>query len=437
MNAFAISPAAIKKIQKALDTQTGNKTHVGISVGLIEGDEKVIINSGYRDLKNKIPLNDNDYFSIGSVSKTFTSLLLSVAVERGLVTIDEKVKNLIPEFSGNRAGEITLRELSTHTSGLQRDPDQLSNTNVLLPFENYKSSQLIYEVLNAKYFEIKDKEKYSNLGIGLLSLCLEKIYQQDFDSAIYDYVLNPLGLRDILVNLEDDQKYLMSKKYFQSLDELPIWSKLGIMNGVGNFKATTKLMLKYIAAQLNPEQTSLENAIKRSQKALHKFSKESIGYAWFLLKKPVGKLLFHNGSTAGFSTDVYIAPEKNKGLIILSNTRATVECVNAIFFFNKDCIPEIPLTDSERTLSELESIYQVVGFDFTISIVKKDNNVLTLYFADQKYGVRLFKTSQDTYHFFGDAGKVVFKRDESGIVKSLNFTQKTASSTVHYKASKI
>ena len=73
-NAIAIDQEKIAKIQKTLDLQTQNRMHVGISVGLVEGNKTHIINSGYKDLKNNIHLSNSDYFSIGSVSKTFTSV---------------------------------------------------------------------------------------------------------------------------------------------------------------------------------------------------------------------------------------------------------------------------------------------------------------------------------------------------------------------------
>ena len=53
LEVFAIDQSTIDKVQKALDIQTQNKSHVGISVGLIDGNQKVIINSGYKDLKKK------------------------------------------------------------------------------------------------------------------------------------------------------------------------------------------------------------------------------------------------------------------------------------------------------------------------------------------------------------------------------------------------
>ena len=360
-----------------------------------------------------------------------------MAVEKKLISIDDKVEVFLPELAGNKAGSITLRQLSTHTSGIQRSPKKLSDAGPLLPYEDYNRSQLIHEVLNASYKNIEDLEVYSNLGIALLSYSLEKIFNQDFEQAMYDHVLNPLGLQDIYVTINEDQESIMSKKYLQSLDEVPIWRNLGIFNGVGSFKATTSLMLDYVYAQLNPEKTNISEAIKRSQKALHKFSKESIGYAWYLLKKPVGQLLRHNGSTIGFSSDVYIAPERNKGIVILSNTDTKVECVNAIFFFNKECKPKELQIDPEDVLLDYQSFYQVNGFNFGITITKKEDNVLTLYFADQDYGVRLFKTSNDKYEFFGGIGSVAFQRDGAGIVTSLKFSQKTANGTVKYTADKL
>lgn len=436
-NSFAIDPDLVNRLQKVIDLQTLHKNHVGISVGIIDGDERVILNSGYKDLKNDIKLTNSDYFSIGSVSKTFTSLLLAVAVDRNLTNIDTKVEDILPEFLGNRAGKVTLRQLSTHTSGMQRDPKKLSDAGVFLPFENYKRSQVVIEVLNASYEEVKDEEIYSNLGISLLVLCLEEIFNEDFDDAIYQYVLNPLGLNDIKVSIDSTSQSFMSKKYMDSLDEIPVWSNLGVKNGVGSFKATTSLMLDYMKAQISPDTSNLSNAIHLSHKILQPFKDDSLAYGWFVLKRPLGNFLFHNGSTMGFLTDVYILPEAQKGIVAFSNTGKKVECLNDIFFFNRECIPTKLLIDSDDILTEYSSVYLDKSKKLSIVIDFKGDGVLTMYFNGQKYGVRLYKTKNDYYNFFGTKGSVTFNRDASGNVESLHFYQKSGDDIYEYDLGKI
>lgn len=436
-NAYAFDEATVQKLQTAIDMQTAQKTHVGIALGIIENGQTKVLTSGYGDLAAGKLLSGSEYFSIGSVTKTFTSLLLAHAVYAGKVKIDDKVESLLPEYTGLRVGSITLRQLSTHTSGIQRDPNELSSNDIFLPFENFTYELLHKELLAAKFKEVKDEEVYSNLGIALLGLCLEEIYNTTYVMALRDNILKPLGLEGMLVYALDSDLPLISKKYYQTLKKLPLWMNLGYMNPAGSIKAPVHLMLKYIQAQLQPETTPLESVIKLSQTSLHDFKKESIGYGWFLHNEPVGRVLYHNGSTAGHATDVFIGTDSKKGLVVFSNTGAKVECVAAIFMMNKECTPNTVAIDEDDILNDLAAIYKSNNPLIFLNIENTVHGFLTLQVIGQPTGVRLFKLNPDEYYFFNGNGLVKFIRNSAGDVESLDFFQKVKGKWINYQANKL
>ena len=94
------------------------------------------------------PVTGDTVFEIGSVTKVFTSLLLADMVQRGEVALTDPIANYlpsevkVPERSGR---QITLEDLSTHTSGLRACP-RISNLSIrpiptpITPWRNFTSS---------------------------------------------------------------------------------------------------------------------------------------------------------------------------------------------------------------------------------------------------------------------------------------------------------
>src|SRR5207237_635223 len=83
-------------------------------------------------------------YEIGSVTKTFTALLLADDVERGVVKLDYPVAQLLPGFTIPKSGShaITLLDLATQSSGLPRLPANLLPKNSNDPYADYKSADM-------------------------------------------------------------------------------------------------------------------------------------------------------------------------------------------------------------------------------------------------------------------------------------------------------
>src|SRR5215207_4834600 len=102
---------------------------------------------------NSPEVNGDTLFEIGSVTKTFTGLLLQDMVERGEMKLDDPVAKYLPRSVSvpTRNGkEITLLQLATHTSGLGRDPDNLEGIHGDNPFADYTVEQLYTFLSNYK-----------------------------------------------------------------------------------------------------------------------------------------------------------------------------------------------------------------------------------------------------------------------------------------------
>ncbi len=117
---------------------------VGIVVGLIGPEGRRVIASGRSGAPNGRALDGHTVFQIGSLTKTFTSLLLADMVQRGEVALDDPLQKYLPSDVQLivRGRPITLLDVVTHRSGLPSMPDNLRVDAEPDPIAGYTSAQL-------------------------------------------------------------------------------------------------------------------------------------------------------------------------------------------------------------------------------------------------------------------------------------------------------
>ena len=138
-------------------------------------------------------LDSRTQFRIGSVTKTFTAVLVMQARDEGLLDLDDPVS---AHLSVPRHGELTLRRLLSHTSGLQREPYGDVWDTLRLP----TLDQALAELAQAeRVLPPARRFHYSNLGFTLLGQLVAAKYGATWEELVTDKVLRPLGLSDTTV----------------------------------------------------------------------------------------------------------------------------------------------------------------------------------------------------------------------------------------------
>ena len=121
------------------------------------------------------PVHEDSLFEIGSISKTFTGLILAQMVQQEKVKFDDPVRELLPSGTVPKpnGAEITLLDLATQHSGLPRMPDNFHPADAQDPYADYRSANL-YDFINKHGVQkpVDTSFLYSNLGFGLLGQAL-------------------------------------------------------------------------------------------------------------------------------------------------------------------------------------------------------------------------------------------------------------------------
>jgi CubicO group peptidase (beta-lactamase class C family) len=173
------------EVQKAASDSTP-----GLAVVIVK-DGKVVYRTfrGLAEIDSKTPISDKTPFYIASLSKQFTAMAIMMLEERGKLEYDDKVTKYFPEFTF--AGDMTIRHLLTHTSGMIDHLDIVKDE--VKGWTNADVVDLIKRE-NRVLFSPGEKVSYSNSGYVVLSMIVEKVSGQSFSQYLKKNVFDPLGM---------------------------------------------------------------------------------------------------------------------------------------------------------------------------------------------------------------------------------------------------
>lgn len=302
---------------------------VGIVAGLIDPAGRRIISYGTTEKGGARQVDGDTLFEIGSVTKVFTSLLLTDMARRGEVALDDPVAKYLPAGTKvpERGGkQITLVDLATHTSGLPRLPTNMEPKDPNNPYADYDAARL-YAFL-ASYplpRDIGSKFEYSNLGVGLLGHALSRRAGMDYATLVRTRITGPLHMESTVVTLTPALKARLATGYDPNLAPVSNWD-MGVLEGAGALRSTANDLLKLLAAELGYAQTPLKadmEAMLATRRGVGQPKAEQ-ALGWQVLTFPQGEIVNHNGGTGGYRTYVAFDPKRRLGVVVLSNSESVV-----------------------------------------------------------------------------------------------------------------
>jgi CubicO group peptidase (beta-lactamase class C family) len=318
----APSDAAIDQIlNERIDAQ---KQGVGIVVGLIDAHGRRIIAEGSFDQVDDRPVGRDTIFEMGSITKVFTATLLTLAVERGEVKLDDPVAKYlpagvhVPERDGK---QITLRDLAMHVSGLPRMPTNFAPKDLDNPYADYTDKELFAFLSDYTLpRDIGSKWEYSNLGVGLLGEALARRAGMSYEALLKTRILDPLGMTSSGVTLTPDELKRFAIGHDAYMRRAAHWD-LAAMAGAGALRSDTDDMLTFLAANLGLTKTPLKSAMDATLavKRVPNLPNNEQALGWDVRHSPYGDIIWHNGGTGGFRTFIGFNPAAKVGIVVMTN----------------------------------------------------------------------------------------------------------------------
>jgi CubicO group peptidase (beta-lactamase class C family) len=303
-----------------------------LSIALIQNGE--VKNYGVQKNEDNISPDENhrNLFEIGSITKVFTSTVLTSLVLDNQVGLNEEI-NPYFDFQFKDDRKLTFESLSNHTSGLPRLPENLDLSIPSIdenPYKDYGEKEL--EVYLRELMDIKNEDlgifEYSNLGVGLLGYTLGLSQKTSFQSLLQTEVFDKYGLNQSYTSSEHLGDRLIKGLDYEGYDASN-W-EFGALFGGGGIISSTEDLSKFALAQFNPE--NLDLALTR-QPTIQLNENSAIGLGWHIeLSKNKNNLYWHNGGTGGYSSCMVLNVDKKLGVIVLSNVSGINETIDELSF---------------------------------------------------------------------------------------------------------
>lgn len=296
----------------------------GLSVGVYSKGE-ILFKKGYgiANLDYDIKITPETVFDIGSVSKQFTAACIILLENEGKISLDDDIRQYIPEIKEFEEGKITIRNLLHHTSGLRDYLGLMSLSGI--SFDDYFTEQKGLDILarqNELNFAPGSEYLYSNSGYLTLAIIIRRVSGESIGTFAQKNIFTPLEMKNTFI-YEDGAKVVKNRaigyskdgdeykrehhfdfvvggdgQVYTTIEDFFKWSENFKDNNLGNDTFLNKMLTKGI----------LTNG-------------DSIDYALGLSHGVYKnhKTIEHGGAWGGFRANYLQFPEEDLAIAIMSN----------------------------------------------------------------------------------------------------------------------
>jgi CubicO group peptidase (beta-lactamase class C family) len=381
------------------------------SVAVSKNGEIIYIKSiGFADIENKVKATENSKYRIGSISKSFTTVLILKAVEQKKLNTNQTIDKWFPTIKN--AKKITVNHLLSHRSGIHNftdDKDYLTwNTQP-------KTEKEMIEIIakGGSDFNPDSKAEYSNSNFVLLTYILEKTFTKSYSDLLQEFIVKPIGLKNTYVFGKINPSNNECKSYsFSGSWKTETETDFTVPLGAGAITSTPSDLTKFADALFSGKLLTNESL------EIMKTIKDGYGIGLFQIPfyKSVG--YGHTGGIDGFSSVYsYFSDDKISYALIsngtnINNNDISIAVLSAIY----DKPYEIPVfttfTLTSEDLDKYLGVYASKQIPLKITISKDGNTLIAQGTGQPAFPIEA--TEKDKFKF-----------DQAGAKFEFNPTAKT------------
>ena len=302
------------------------KREGALVVGLVDEHGTRVISYGKldNDQGTNQNVNGDTLFELGSVTKTFTGVLLEDMVERGEMKLDDPVTNYLPpsaKVPSYHGRQITLLHLATHTSGLPFLPNNAHPLHMENPYAEYTPEKLYAFLASCRLTnDPGTKFNYSDVGMMLLGHTIERRAGTNYESLLIDRICRPLGMDSTRVTLPPELKVRLAGGHGIVANWLPAMEFQSLVGSCGLHSSANDLA-KYVAANLGLVESSLTPAMQRTHVPRVFGGWSDTALVWETSRQLPGiNLVTHNGMTYGHTATIAFDTIHRRGVVVLSSS---------------------------------------------------------------------------------------------------------------------
>jgi CubicO group peptidase (beta-lactamase class C family) len=288
------------------------------------------------------PFTRETLVEIGSCTKTFTTTLFALAINRNQVAPDSSAQKYMPSGYTLRAQQLTPMELADFTSGMPDDPPNLPRGLEQRSIEHYTVRDFLTWASNYEpRTGLPAPYKYSNAGIGLLSYLVATATGKNWEDQVNSEILQPLRMTDTTLRPTPEQQERLAQGHTRAGQNALRWPVYA-WYAAGGLRSTAHDMISFGEAYLghtevngSPVPAELNAAMQLAQKPIYTMpngNKQAMAWVNNMGggNPNLHPVILKNGGTSGFGTVIAINPSKDAAIFIGMNQAGAQPATKAV-----------------------------------------------------------------------------------------------------------
>ena len=306
-------------INEVIDRELAASGVPGVSYAVVvDGELGASGARGVARLGENAPVTADTPFLTGSISKSFTALAVMQFVEAGGVELDVEISTYLDDFSGQRAGAITIRQLLSHTSGFSTLQGNAGHTDARGDADELE--RLVDELADeTPAYEPGTRWEYSNTNYQILGRLVEVISGREFQAYVTEHILEPIGMSSSFVADGETHDAMVTghRSWFATKLPLPETATDRATAPQGGIVASANDLARYLQVMINGQDDVLSAEGKAQMMQPSSAASPFYGFGWFLYSSD--GTVSHSGASPGFETLATMIPGENRAVVVLTN----------------------------------------------------------------------------------------------------------------------
>lgn len=300
--------------------QEQKRLHVpGVALAIFKGD-KVIFQGvfGQRDVQANLPVTPRTIFSVASLTKSMTALLILQARDRGKLKLNDPPGKRLAYFrtTDPKAKPLTLSHLLSHTSGFRK-------TDLAWATRKLSRQELIQTVSGAKLQAPPGTHyAYQNVMYTALGDIAARAFRSSYGLVLKKNLFLPLHMANTGTTVASAMSHPDHARGYSPGGKPLEWHEDETLLGAGAVNSNLEDMSKYLAMLVaGGKKDVLSGRSFEEMTTKHAVVRGDLGYGygWFVSNYKGRKMVRHGGNTDGFNSDLAFLPKEKIGYLLLTN----------------------------------------------------------------------------------------------------------------------
>ncbi|MER6826050.1 serine hydrolase [Streptosporangium sp. NPDC000563] len=331
--------------------------------------------AGVLNVETGVEATTDSLFQIGSVTKVWTATQIMLLVERGALTLDTPVAEVLPEFrvaDPEVTKTVTIRHLLSHTSGIDGD----------LFLDTGRGDDCVEKYVEAcadlaQNHPLGATQSYCNSGFVIAGRVVERLTGKVWDAALREQIIEPLGLTHTWTLPEDVLRFRGAMGHIDGAPA-PVWGLMRSCGPAGLICARPADVVAFARAHLGTGLLADPRAMWEPQVDIpnpYTLGRQW-GLGWILDEWQGQRIISHGGNTIGQAAMLWAVPDSETVVCVLANGGHTAAFHHALATELFDellglAVPPVlgpPAVPFEADVERYAGVYERAGSRMTLTV---------------------------------------------------------------------